>query len=98
MRNTLALTHHAKTRAQTRCIPDEAMAAAMEFGRHRVIRGADIFTLGWREVRALAARGIDVARWEGVEVVCAHSGAIITTYRNTNRRAMRQPVAARRAA
>ncbi|TNF32993.1 MAG: DUF4258 domain-containing protein [Deltaproteobacteria bacterium] len=98
MQATLSLTHHAAYRARTRSIPAEALDAAMTFGRHRAVRNADIYTLGWREVRALAARGIDVARWEGVEVVCSHDGDVLTTYRNTNARALRRPYGVRRAA
>ena len=98
MRTTLALTHHAEHRARTRCIPGDALDAALDFGRHRATRGADIYTLGWREVRTLGARGVDVARWEGVEVVCSHDGTVITTYRNTNTRALRKPYEGRRAA
>ncbi|MEZ4321164.1 MAG: hypothetical protein R3F61_27035, partial [Myxococcota bacterium] len=71
--------------------------AAIEFGKHRAIRGADVYTLGWREVRFFAQRGIDLSRWEGIEVVCAHDGQVLTVYRNKKPRAHRGR-AARRAA
>ena len=83
------LTLHAADRSRTRGIPTEAVEAVIEFGKHRSIRGADIYTIGWREVRLHAQAGIDLSRWEGIEVVCAHDGAILTVYRNKNPRALR---------
>jgi hypothetical protein len=93
-----ALTLHALDRSRTRGIPEDAIEVALEFGKHRGIRGADVFTLGWREVRLCAERGIDVSRWEGIEVVCAHDGRILTVYRNKNPRALRDRASRRRAA
>lgn len=83
------ISRHATQRATQRHIPMDAIETAMEFGLHRSIRGADVFTIGWREVRFYANRGLDLSRWEGVEVVCAHSGQVLTVYRNKNSRAMR---------
>ena len=45
------LTRHAIDRARTRNIPNQAIEAAIDYGKHRAIRGADIYTIGWREVR-----------------------------------------------
>ena len=95
------LTFHAAVRSRTRGIPLEAIEAVVEYGKHRAIRGADVFTLGWREVRFHSERGLDLSRWEGIEVVCAHQGQILTVYRNKNPRALRdralrQPVATTR--
>jgi len=83
------LTRHAIDRARTRNIPNQAIEAAIDYGKHRAIRGADIYTIGWREVRFFAARGIDLSCWEGVEVVCSHDGRVLTVYRNRNPRALR---------
>jgi hypothetical protein len=83
------LTQHATDRSKTRGIPLEAIEAALDYGKQRAIRGAEVFTIGWREVRFFAQRGIDLARWEGTEVVCAHDGHILTVYRNKNPRALR---------
>jgi len=91
------LTHHAAHRCRTRGISTEAVEAAIDYGMHRAIRGADIYTIGWRQVRFHAKRGVDLSRWEGIEVVCAHDGRILTVYRNRNPHAMRDQ-AARRAA
>jgi hypothetical protein len=94
----LCITRHAVDRCRSRSIPRSAVEAALEYGLQRPIRGADVYTLGWREVRFYAERGIDLSRWEGVEVVCAHDDRILTVYRNKNPRAMRDRPAARRAA
>lgn len=92
------LTVHARQRSRARGIPTDAIEAVLEYGRHRAIRGADVFTLGWREVRFHARRGIELSRWEGVEVVCAHDGQILTVYRNKNPRALRDRATPRQAA
>ena len=92
------LTLHATDRSRTRGIPTEAIDTAMAYGKHRAIRGADVYTLGWREVRFYAQNGLDLSRWEGVEVVCAHDGQILTVYRNKNPHALRDRGPRRRAA
>ncbi|HMV69173.1 MAG TPA: hypothetical protein PKA64_20165 [Myxococcota bacterium] len=92
------LTLHATDRCRTRGVPTDAIQAVIEFGKHRSIRGADVYTLGWRQVRFYAQVGIDLSRWEGIEVVCAHDGQILTVYRNKNPRAFRDRAARRRAA
>jgi hypothetical protein len=71
----LFLTRHAVERARTRTIPADAIEAALTYGALRPIRGAK--------------RGVDLSRWEGVEVVCGHDGRVITVYRNKNDRALR---------
>lgn len=83
------LTLHAVDRSRTRGIPTMAIKATIEFGKFRAVRGADVYILGWREVRFHAARGIDLSRWEGIEVVCARNGRVLTVYRNKNPRALR---------
>lgn len=82
-------THHAAQRSRTRGIPTQAVTAAVAFGRHRVARGADIYIVGWREVRLQARHGLDLSRWQGVQVVCAHDGTVLTVYRNKLPRALR---------
>lgn len=82
-------TRHAAQRSRTRGIPTRAVTAAVAFGRHRAARGADIYIVGWREVRMQARYGLDLSRWQGVEVVCAHDGTVLTVYRNKLPRALR---------
>ena len=85
------LTHHARSRSRTRGISQEGIAAALDYGRFRSDRGADIYTLGWREVDYYAHLGIDLSRWTGIEVVCARSGEVITVYRNRSLGGLRRP-------
>lgn len=92
------LTLHAINRSRTRKIPTETIDIAIEFGKHRAIRGADIYTLGWREVRYHAQFGLDLSRWEGIEVVCARDGQVLTVYRNKNPHALRDRAVRRQAA
>lgn len=89
------LTLHAADRCRARGIRLEAIEAVIELGKHRATRGADVYTLGWREVRICARHGIDLSGWEGIEVVCAHDGRVLTTYRNKNPRALRDRAAGR---
>jgi hypothetical protein len=92
------LSLHAIERSRTRRIPEDAILAVMEFGKHRSIRGADVYTLGWREVRRHAGACAGLDRWEGIEVVCAHDGQVVTVYRNRNPRALRDRAGRRLAA
>lgn len=85
----LPMTAHAARRCRNRGIPQAAIAAALDYGSRRLIRGAEIYTLGWREVSQCARIGIDLSRFERVAVVCAHSGAILTVYRNRRLRGRR---------
>ena len=89
------LTRHAINRRERAGITPAAVLAALEYGRHRAIRGAEVYLIGWRDVRFFLARGVDLGRWEGIEVVCAHDGRVLTAYRNKHMRAMRDRPAAR---
>jgi len=86
----LPLTNHARRRSRQRGIPTDAIDAAIDYGQYRAIRGADIYTLGWRQVRFHRERGLDLSSWEGTEVVCSHDGRILTVYRNKNPHALRR--------
>jgi hypothetical protein len=80
---TKVMTHHAMQRSRTRCIPTTAIEAALTYGRCRRTRGAEVFTLGWRECRYWARQGVDhLSSFEGVQVVCTPSGRVLTVYRN----------------
>ena len=98
METTARLTRHAALRCQNRGIPAAAVEAALDYGQHRAERGADFYVIGWREIRYYRALGVDLARWEGVEVVCAHDGRVLTAYRNKNARAMRDRASSQLAA
>jgi hypothetical protein len=75
------LTHHARHRCRTRGIPESAVDAAIDFGRHFYSRGADHYIIGWREVRFWADYSVDLEPYRGVHVICASGGQVLTTYR-----------------
>jgi hypothetical protein len=72
-----------------RRIPARAIGAALAYGRRAHVRGATIRAIGRREVARYRAQGIDLARYEGVQVVCGHDGAVLTAYRNRDFRGLR---------
>jgi hypothetical protein len=76
------LTLHALARMGGRGINHDAVQAALDYGRVVRIRGAEIHALGRKEVARLARHDIDLAEYEGVQVVCSHEGKIVTVYRN----------------
>jgi hypothetical protein len=55
-------------------------------GRVVCARAAEIFFVGRREVEHYAREGIDLSTVEGIHVVCAPDGAVLTAYRNRSRR------------
>jgi len=91
------LTKHAAERMSTRGLPPAAVTAAITYGRVVHIRGADIHAIGRREVECCERDGIDLSRYEGVQVVCTADGAILTVYRNSDFRTLRARHSHRRA-
>lgn len=83
------ITRHALQRSRERGIPLTAVQAVIDFGHPRSIRGAEIYMIGWRDVRFYRECGLDLSRFEGIEVVCSHDGAVLTVYRNENNKALR---------
>lgn len=76
------LTKHARERMGARRLSPEAVETALDHGRIVRVRGAEIYAVGRREVEKLSRDGIDISRFEGVQVVCSPQGAILTVYRN----------------
>ena len=75
-------TEHADRRANARRLRRQAVFAVLEFGRRIYTRGAMICAIGSREVRRFALLGIDLSKFEGIQVVCDPDGTLITAYRN----------------
>ena len=96
--NLTRLTCHAEERMWARSITAIAVDAALIYGRVAHVRGAEIHALGRKEVEFLASEGIDLGRYEGVQVVCSAEGTIITVYRNSDFRGLRPRHCRRRAA
>ena len=89
-------THHARKRMTARRISETALSAVLEYGRIVYVRGAKIYVIGRKEVRAFLRKGIELADFEGIHVVCSPEGPIMTTYRNRDFRGLRPRVRGRR--
>jgi hypothetical protein len=83
------VTRHARERMTARRIPAQAIDAALVYGRTVHVRGATIRAIGRREIARCRAQGIDLADYEGVQVVCGHDGTVLTAYRNRDFRRLR---------
>lgn len=90
------LTRHARTRAQSRAIPQDQIDLTLAWGREAHVRGARIYAIGRHEVDDASRDGVDLSAAEGVHVVCSHDGVVITVYRNRSLSGLRRR--ARRAA
>ena len=85
----LVLTRHAWEQMCRRSISSAVVQNVLEYGRAVYVRGAQIFAIGRKEVKRCLKMGIDLSESEGVQVVCAVEGAIMTTYRNNDFRSLR---------
>lgn len=84
------LTAHALTRMEERHIPADAVQAALCHGRVYHVRGAEIHAIGQRDIQRHQRRGIDLAPYEGIQIVCAADGrTVLTVYRSRNFRKLR---------
>jgi len=83
------LTQHAWRRMTARGLSLTAVQAALEYGRVAYVRGAAIFAIGRKEVKRFAMQGVDLSHYEGIQVVCAPEGTILTAYRNHDFRGLR---------
>lgn len=75
-------TNHARSRMSSRSVSSDAIDMVIACGRQVHIRGAVIHVIGHREAYRLSKQGVCLNRCEGLHVVCAQDGAIITVYRN----------------
>ncbi len=85
------ITRHAWQRMMARRLSQAAVQAAIEYGRVVYVRGAAIYAIGRKEVNRYLRHGIDLSCYEGIQVVCALDGTIITVYRNRDFRGLRRP-------
>ena len=83
------ISAHATRRMHARNISQTAVHAALEHGRTVHVRGAVIHAIGRKEVARLRPHGIDLSQFEGIQIVCAPDGTILTTYRNRDFRSLR---------
>ena len=92
----IAITSHAKKRMQNRGINGSAIEAVLDFGRVLYTRGATLYVIGRREIDKEARHGNDLKEFDGIHVVCAKDGAVITTYRNKSFRGAREGLGEKR--
>jgi len=85
----IVLTKHARMRLDARRIPVTAVEMALLFGRERRLNGATFFAIGRREVERSTETGVDLRRYEGIQVVCAEDDVVMTAYRNRDFRGLR---------
>lgn len=88
-RRRQVITTHARMRMMARRISETALSAVMEYGRVVYVRGAKIYVVGRKEVAAFLRKGIELADFEGIHVVCSSEGDVLTTYRNRDFRGLR---------
>ena len=85
-----AVTQHAWARMCGRRLNGQTIDAVLSYGRVIHVRGAAIYVIGRKEVARLGRSGVDVAEYEGVQVVCtSDSSAILTVYRNSDFRGLK---------
>ena len=95
---TLPLTDHAHKRMSQRGLSEQAIDAALTYGRKVRARGAVIYAIGKKEVRKNLATGVDLRRFEGTQVVCLSDGTILTVYKNRDFSRLRDRQGGRRRA
>ncbi len=83
------LTTHARMRMTGRRISETALSAVIDYGRVVYVRGAKIYVIGRKEVTTFLRKGVKLADFEGIHVVCNPDGVVLTTYRNHNFRGLR---------
>lgn len=83
------LSKHAWSRMSGRGFSPAAIDAVLTYGRVRYVRKAVIHAIGRAEVRHYARQGIDLRKYEGVQVLCSHQGVVMTAYRNRDFRGLR---------
>lgn len=84
-----SLTKHARKRMNSRGLSDDAVTAALMYGRLTRTRGSEIYAIGRKEINKFKTIGIDLSNFDGVQVVCSSDGAVLTTYRNRDFRKLR---------
>lgn len=91
----LPLTEHARVRMHQRGLSVDAIRIVMTYGRSIRVRGAEIFVIGRKEVVYFQSKGMELSRFQGVQVVCSTDGAILTAYRNNDFRGLHERVGCR---
>ena len=83
------ITTHARMRMMARRISETALSAVIDYGRVVYVHGAKIYVIGRKEVTTFLRKGVELADFEGIHVVCSPEGVVLTTYRNRDFRGLR---------
>ena len=83
------LTDHAGLRMQQRHIPRHLLEMVLEYGRTIHARGATYKVVGRKEVEHFQRKGVDLRDAQGIQVLLAEDGVVLTTYRNHDLRQIR---------
>lgn len=78
----LKLSKHARNKMSRRGISKAAILAALDYGRIIYTRKAMFFILGRKQIKKCLKAGINLSRFNGIQVLCAEDGTIITMYKN----------------
>ena len=91
----LSLTNHAAIRMQQRGISRAALQTVLTFGRRIRAKGLTFYVVGRKEVALHADRGVNLANFEGMQVLVANDGMVVTTYRSRDLHAIKVQVRGR---
>ena len=84
------VTQHAWARMCGRRLNGQTVDAVLSYGRVIHVRGAAIYAIGRKEVERFGRSGLDLTKYEGVQVVCTPDrSAILTVYRNSDFRGLK---------
>jgi hypothetical protein len=76
------LTLHAAVRMQQRGLCPADVRATLNYGRRIHAKGVTFYVVGRKEVKRYSEIGINLSELDGVQVLVAGDGAVITAYRN----------------
>lgn len=85
----ISLTNHAAIRMQQRGISSAALLAVLDYGRRIHAKGLTYYVVGHKEVDLYAEQGVNLANFEGLQVLVSEDGAVVTTYRSRDLHAIK---------
>lgn len=89
---SLSITNHAAIRMQQRGISTVALQTVLHYGRHMHAKGLTYYVLGHKEVGLYAEHGVNLSNFEGLQVLVADNGAVVTTYRSRDLHAIKAQI------
>jgi len=92
---SLNITNHAAIRMQQRGISTAALQAVLHYGRRIHAKGLTYYVLGHKEVGLYTNHDVNLSSFEGLQVLVADDGAVVTTYRSRDLHAIKAQVRGR---